>query len=494
MNKKGLLSALFLSYTLLSSCQSQSQQPEESKQLASPTDCELIPCEDYDYTLGLEPASVEASATWALVEGKPYEEVIKKGADLWVLLHQKKFNVLDAYFEQIQSMYEKGDIDEFVYKEAMYRSSWSGKWYLPLLGDWIEATGSAFAYQLKGHTLRRIAWKKRGSAWASDTSPKDLIAFEAYLSQAQVELARALAINPKLLTCYTGLFTVVQGNSDYDDAFLGWLEDFEKHVPQAYYPRVQILHMLQPRWGGSYEQMRAFSLEAQRYLHLNPRLRALLGFEWADRAVRLRKDGRTQEAIDAYSKAIYHGPMGDWLTARAKLYWKLSVWAKMKSDAEMVISIFPENYYKAHFYKGIALWGLGKHKEADLAFSKAVGIEPNKGPPWYWWGRYLLSQHRFSEAKEKLEKAHTLYPSFPNYLYWYAWALMNADDVKTVKAFEDYLQVCSAKESECEAKDLEWAIRWLECIYLSGNCDLDSHFYHAILPKYNATKPSNNSI
>jgi len=93
--------------------------------------------------------------------------------------------------------------------------------------------------------------------------------------------------------------------------------------------------------------------------------------DWFDEGLALSKEGKWQEALEAYEKAIEIDPQ----------------------DAA------------AWYNKGVALDELGKYQEALWAYKKAIEISPDDAWPYGGWGELLLDMGCVEGAAEKIKEA-----------------------------------------------------------------------------------------
>lgn len=173
-------------------------------------------------------------------------------------------------------------------------------------------------------------WRSRGSAFARDTSQKQIAAMRALFEHADKLLGEALESNPKLSRAWELRLSVARGTGD--DA----LRERAPRSALAIHPllfRAREHHMLGAtrRWARSYEQLDRLAREAQRYADQNPRLVLLLGFSaW----VRGRDMEVCGPAIGAYDEALAHGEHWRFLYKRG--------WCRRKMESlSPLISLYP---------------------------------------------------------------------------------------------------------------------------------------------------------
>jgi len=108
----------------------------------------------------------------------------------------------------------------------------------------------------------RAAWIARGSGWANTVTPQGWQSFHDHLATARDLLVKAHALRPDLPQAAANMITVAMGDGDaLKENCRDW---FEKSVKAQFdYERAYgaYLQTLQPRWGGSPQQMMQFAME-----------------------------------------------------------------------------------------------------------------------------------------------------------------------------------------------------------------------------------------
>lgn len=429
------------------------------KQESFPDDsCELIPCDNFDYTLGLEPGEPNIWEDWAYVDSQPAKSLIHSGPVVFSMLKSGQYAELDAYFDKLFQLYIGGKLDEWWFINAVDNAAWNDGAGLAEVDKWIEATDSAFAHQAKAISLQFMAWNIRGGSFVADTPDQDLTTFRSLLTQSLDSINAALELNPKLPSCYRALFTISQGVDKYNSKLDDWNYLMEINLPQAFYPRMKVLEKLTPRWGGSYAQMRDYAFEAQRFYDLNPRLRYLLGYEWYDRGARLESDKRYKEAVEAYSKAIYHGVFTTWLNRRGITYQNIDDHEMAKEDFETTLKIIPHDQVairrlaKSYYY-------LGFIEQSEKLLLQYIELYPTDPIGWSDRGYQQYDQKKFASAAKYFKKAISLNPQYSYASYMYAASLHEINHKDERAAILSFLTLCET--ATCEQWRVENAKRVL---------------------------------
>jgi len=163
---------------------------------------------------------------------------------------------------------------------------------------WLAlAPGSAYAHLARANHLRGRAGAARGGAWAQKTPKENFRRMEELLAQAVPLYRAAIRLEPRLMPAYAGML---------NSAMLGSMPDVERealegaraHDPACVEVARRRMNALEPRWGGSYEEMLSFGAELSRHVARRPQLAIHVSAPYTDRADRLvGEDAFTREAM-----------------------------------------------------------------------------------------------------------------------------------------------------------------------------------------------------
>lgn len=150
------------------------------------------------------------------------------------------------------------------------------------LDKWVAEKPSAVAYAVRGRYKVSRGYFFRGGKFIDETPPENIEKMQALHEEARPDLLRAIEQDPKLLPAYSALIDIEQGSGSAEDAAY-FESEAVKHSPAAYYLRHNYLTSLQPRWGGSYEEMQAYVDKLDEAAKINPRIWSLKGEVSAER-------------------------------------------------------------------------------------------------------------------------------------------------------------------------------------------------------------------
>jgi tetratricopeptide (TPR) repeat protein len=131
---------------------------------------------------------------------------------------------------------------------------------------------------------------------------------------------------------------------------------------------------------------------------------------WLDKGVALVMDGKYDEAIKAFDKAIQLNP-GDAVAYnnRGAAYGQIGNYKQQIDDSNKAIELNPKDAV-AYNNRGVAYGELGNHEQEIEDCSKAIELNPNLAVAYYHRGiAYYKLGNRKQAAKDK-NKAYALNP------------------------------------------------------------------------------------
>jgi len=259
------------------------------------------------------------------------------------LLRARDFAALTRLLEAKQTRLEQDIRREDELGGALAAFDVADPTLTPLFDAWVVAQPEAWAPQLARAWHRiAVAWQRRGSKLATDTSEDQFAGMHEALDDAIGDAREALKRNPKLTEAYRVLIRVAMGHGDQQAcarlAQLGLAV-----APASLRVRSALALCLRPRWGGSYDAMAALAREAQQYAGQNPALAALLGFVDWDRGCIARKDKKYDEAAELLTRALTAGEHVLFYEDRADTYFRQKRYTDALADIAHALALVPED-------------------------------------------------------------------------------------------------------------------------------------------------------
>lgn len=275
-----------------------------------------------------------------------------------------------------------------------------------LTASWLEkAPDSAYAHMARGSYYFASAWNARGENYSSETSQESLRRMSAFVEKSISHLEKAAALNPRLIPAFTSMIGLGMLDSRPEIERKG-IQQAEKLDPACMELARKKMHALQPRWGGSYEEMLVYANQLATYLDRRPQLAIYVSKPYGDRGDRLIADDKfTKETQEILDIALAMGTDEDALRDAANV-------AANRTD------IAPDHWRAVAYllqearFKQTNAWGnrqiawkfVRGEPEWSLRYSQqAVSLDPGNS-----FGQYLLAAGYYNTKQFDLAEKHYL--------------------------------------------------------------------------------------
>ncbi len=421
-----------------------------------------------------------------------------ENSQIRALYDKRDFEALTVIVEQAEAETKAGD-SQLALQSDMYifNSDEDGK--REHLDAWVErAPNSWVAHAARAEFLVGEGWRARGTKSVGKTTNEQFALMRVAFTDAEKDLIRTIELEPGYGGSYTNYLEIAKNNvgsrtvSEIMDMALA--QDLG-----SYYLRYRYLNAVDPKWGGSYRQVRRFAFESQSEREQDPRVYSLLGAEHRMLANQARRDGDFEKCIEKFTKALEFGEFTDWRYGRAKCYASTERWDEQIADLEVVTSKTqePSAYWhiaKAHakmkrydealsnIEQAIALnatdpayqnfagwlhWTMGNKDSALRAFAEALAVDPQDTYAAEQAANIHLSRHDREKAVPYLEIAAHQGKNNPNSWYLYGDVLKHLDRPEHREALAKYLELADRNNQKESAR-----IRQVER-YLDGKGDIE---------------------
>lgn len=257
------------------------------------------------------------------------------------------FDRLEARFAGLQSSWESNPRNDAPLLVAWWVFGVPEESHGKLYDLWNEAKpDSAFAHTARGWYRMMLASAKRGAKWASETAASQMQAYDELNALARADLKEALHLQPKCIGAIWALASIEQlSREDRRKLY----EDGLALDPASSILRYSYLRLLQPKWGGSLEEIDEVVQGTKPHLSANPDLAGIAGYPAYVEADGYYVGGDYQRAEEAYSRAVSAGPSARYLRARAEVRNRLGKFHEAIGDCDRALELAPEDFEPSRY-------------------------------------------------------------------------------------------------------------------------------------------------
>jgi tetratricopeptide (TPR) repeat protein len=295
-------------------------------------------------------------------------------SETWSLFEQRDFAGLTAAIAKSQAATEAGAIPLQVWRDmdVFYGDDLDKE---KVLNDWVQSDPDNWIpYAARAEFLVAEGWRARGDNYSIDTTEKQFAGMREAFTAAEKDLVKTLALKPAFTGTYDNYLELARhGEGGLTEAQIIALAA-EQGVSD-YYLRYQYIQTLQPKWGGSFEEIRHYALESQHDREADPRIYQLLGYEYQIRGELASHEQEWQACVEYYTKAFEYGDLYTWRYGRAKCNENLQRWDAFIADLQVVGASSRDHMAfsrVAHAYANKK-----RYRQALASIEKAIALEPD---------------------------------------------------------------------------------------------------------------------
>ena len=258
------------------------------------------------------------------------------GQEIKRLYEEKAFDKLISSIEASQTRYEAGSSPRKLYEGVDFFGGEGNR--IKFLNSWIERYPNSWVpYAARAEYFLGEGWRARGGKFRHQTAELQFKRMRDFFSAAEKDIIKTIELKPQYLKSYSNYIEIAQngvGKLNVNEILaLAIAQD-----PAAYYVRFKYIVTQAPKWGGSYEAVRKFAWDSQKYRDINPRLYALLGHEHKLRAESAKRNKQYEGCVAHYTKAFKYGDLFSWRRGRAYCYGELGRFDEQVEDLSVVAS------------------------------------------------------------------------------------------------------------------------------------------------------------
>jgi len=402
------------------------------------------------------------------------------GIDLIEFLRKDNYKTVDKVFSMVHRKFMAGELNELEYEKEFAKITSRSKVNLPYVNEWVKNTDfKDIALSARGWYYEELGWQARGTKYSSKTSEDQFKSMRKYFKLAIDDHREALSINKKSLIAYRSLINIASaGDVDYDRGAL--YEKARQVFPGSYILSSNYIKKLQPKWGGSFKEMRKLAIAERKYAAKDPKLMSLGGEELLFRGHAHYKAKNYEGAIQRYKQSLLYSPRVGYFKEVYFFYSALKDYESAKKTLDDCLEFRPDSntciVYRAvtnirlndgtaaladatlgSANKGLGGWHMSnlawvfervsKLKKAIVLHKKSLLISPTDQ---YSLERlYDLSHKKHVTYEEVLPYFKTAVehePKNSQYWLWYADTLEDIDRNASVTAYKNYVKYVDIKD------------------------------------------------
>jgi hypothetical protein len=174
------------------------------------------------------------------------------------LLKAGEFEHLESATRELQQRFETGAASEIELHNTYKQFYTLNRDALANLDEWKSRIPDSYAAHLiRGAYYRRIAGDLRGGKYTNETPKENLEAMHRYFDLAEVDLAKSLQLTEKPFLSVLHLLNITMHRGTKHQSHALFLAG-ERILPHNTLIRNRYFTTLEPRWGGSYDEMHDF--------------------------------------------------------------------------------------------------------------------------------------------------------------------------------------------------------------------------------------------
>jgi hypothetical protein len=218
------------------------------------------------------------------------------------LLRQGAYTQLEDETVAFQAEFAAGKQTEFALRDAyrpLYDLTDSD---LRRLDEWQKMYPKSYSSRLiRGTYYKRAGFQARGDRWAKDTSQKQWADMAKLHAVAVDQLQKSIPLTEKP---YLSIWHLIDLQEDDKADQKALLDTGTKMLPSNRLVRARYMHHLTPRWGGSYEAMQQFMVDAKKSGATEKGLLELEAIMDDDMGDALIRAGHEDQAVKYFARAL----------------------------------------------------------------------------------------------------------------------------------------------------------------------------------------------
>lgn len=342
-----------------------------------------------------------------------YDKSVKKAGELREAFWSGNYEELETFLTSVNTKMAPWDLSSLLlfYLERLKKDPKKINLDIDLVhaDRWVASSPkNEFSYTFRAHIYRLKGWEVRGTKFFKETPNENFSGMKHYLRFAIADYYQALALNQKNDYAWGSLIALSKASSDLGLDLYDLFYASKEYLPGSYQIKKRYMNRIQPKWGGSIEEMFFFAREQDTEAY--PELALLLArtHEFKARAYARRKI----DSIDAQGFDV-------------SLNWFETVKLIVKSILEI--------------FFGITLWQDVSVNGTSVSNQIINSATKNVSDKDYWerYGEYFSDSAIWNEYTEAYETVFAVQHNFTDGLYEYANAARQSDRLAIADEYFD---------------------------------------------------------
>jgi hypothetical protein len=180
------------------------------------------------------------------------------------MLRSQQYQELESRYSAIQRKFKNGELSGDDLRTQFREFYPTDPDLAPKYDAWIEQFPESYVARVaRGIYYKKVGFEARGNNYIKDTSQSQIDGMTAAFEKSVADIRTSLTMDPKPFLSYFHLLDIGRAVGAKENL----RELFDRAIeldPSSYAVRLKYMVTLEPRWGGSMEEMRNFYAECQR--------------------------------------------------------------------------------------------------------------------------------------------------------------------------------------------------------------------------------------
>ena len=332
-------------------------------------------------------------------QGRPARRVVFDPVQRQIvdLVEKRDYEALERLLSEQQAAFERDAATSPALDNAFRAFARVAPTSGPAFDEWVQRRpGSYAARAARASFFAFRGLRARGAEYYEDTPEENIRAMRTWLEKARADAEASLPMTPKPYVSRRTLMTIATVLGRRRDAEANYREAIAL-APESVDTRIDHMTLLEPRWGGSYDQMEKFVAESRAQLKAPgaaDRVAARVPADRGDEAMRVRD---FTVALGHYDRAVALDPGIGLSCGRAYSLSELKRTDDALADVKRVLAKAPDEQYCRQIGTYIAARA-NDANEAIAVLTLIVDADPEAVPALRQRGWRYQQQGKFEPA------------------------------------------------------------------------------------------------